>query len=401
MKLAETGDIAASAAEIWNWRSLAAAISCISIVGVGIGLGVPLLSVLMAKGGLSPTLIGLNTATGGLAAMLLSPFATRIAARFGVVQTLTLSVIITEIAFLGFYLIDVFWVWYPLRALMTAAMTMVFILSEYWINAVAPPSRRGLVLGIYATVLSIGFAAGPAVFSWTGSEGFLPFGAGMTIIAFGFLPLMLAWHESPDFETARDGAGENTAFSRYLFMVPTATAAVLVFGAVETGSFSLMPVYGTRAGYSEGEAALLITMVGLGNVLLQIPIGIVSDMVRDRRHLLLTCGLIGLAGILALPFVIDNWYVAAAILFVWGGVISGLYTVGLTHLGSRLTGRDLASANAAFVLCYGVGMTVGPQFVGLGMDAMPPHGFAWTLSLFFAFYLAVVLWRLAADARRT
>ncbi len=375
--------------EIWNWRSLAAAISCISIVGVGIGLGIPLLSVLMDKGGLSSSLIGLNTAAGGLAAMLLSPFATRIAARFGVVQTLVASVAITEVALLGFYLIDNFWVWYPLRALITAAMTMVFILSEYWINVVAPPNRRGLVLGIYATVLSIGFAVGPAVFSWTGSAGFLPFGTGMAIIALGFLPLLVAWKDSPDFDIP-DGDGEKTPFSRYLFAVPTATAAVLVFGATETGSFSLMPVYGTEAGHSEASAALLLTVIGLGNVLLQIPIGIVSDKVRDRRHLLLACGLIGLAGALLLPFLIHNWYAAAAVLFVWGGVISGLYTVGLAHLGSRLTGHELASANAAFVLCYGVGMTLGPQFVGIGMDVIGPHGFAWALSSFFVFYVAVV-----------
>jgi MFS family permease len=391
--------IAPQKADLWNWRSLAAAIACISIVGVGIGLGIPLLSVLMAKGGLSPTLIGLNTAAGGLAAMLVSPFAARIAARFGVVRTLLAAVAVTELTFLCFYLIDAFWVWYPLRAIMSAAMTFVFILSEYWINAVAPSRRRGLVLGIYATVLSIGFASGPALFSWTGSEGFLPFGAGMAIIALGFLPLFLERNNSPDFDVP--DVSEALPFSRHLISVPTATAAVLVFGSVETGSFSLLPIYGTETGYSEGDAALLLTMVGLGNVLLQIPIGIASDRVGDRRHLLLACALVGLAGIVALPFLITNWYAASAILFLWGGVISGLYTVGLAHLGSRYSGHELASANAAFVLCYGIGMTLGPQLTGIGMDFARPHGFAWTLSAFFVFYIAVALWRLTGFGRRT
>src|SRR5690606_10160346 len=123
------------------------------------------------------------------------------------------------------------------------------------------------------------------------------------------------------------------------------TAAVLVFGAVETGGFALFPVYGARVGYSEADAALLLTAIGLGNVLLQIPIGFLSDRLSDRRPLLIACAAIGLAGMIALPFIKDSWHSAAAMFFLWGGCVAGLYTVGLAHLGSRLSGRDLASAN--------------------------------------------------------
>ena len=48
----------------------------------------------------------------------------------------------------------------------------------------------------------------------------------------------------------------------------------------------------------------------------------------------------------------------------WGGSVAGLYTVGLSHLGSRLSGSDLAAANAAFVFCYAVGTVAGPQAIG-------------------------------------
>ena len=120
----------------------------------------------------------------------------------------------------------------------------------------------------------------------------------------------------------------------------------------------------------------------------------ISDRVRDRRTILAACALIGLAGMVVLPMVADNWYLMAAVLFVWGGVVAGLYTIGLAHLGSRLSGRDLASANAAFVFCYGVGMIAGPQVIGAGMDIFGPHGFAWSLGLFFAAYLVLALSRM-------
>jgi MFS family permease len=277
---------------------------------------------------------------------------------------------------------------------------VLFILSEFWISTSAPPQRRGLILGVYATVLSLGFAFGPWLFAQVGSAGFAPFGITFALIALAAIPVSLAWRESPDIASSGRGGGGG-GFARYIWMVPTATAAVLVFGAVETGGFALFPVYGARIGYSEADAALLLTAVGLGNVLLQIPLGLVSDRMRDRRTLLAICALVGLAGSLALPYAAGDWNLSAAILFVWGGVVAGLYTVGLAHLGSKLSGRDLASANAAFVFCYGVGMLIGPQAIGIGMDVAGPNGFAWTLALFFAAYLLLAGARLfALPARR-
>lgn len=372
-----------------RWLALGATIASISAVGMAIGLGIPLLSVILENRGFSATAIGINTGVAGLASIAMAPLAIPIAARFGVVATMLAAIVTGAFSFLGFYFASDFWMWFPLRITLHAAITVLFILSEFWISASAPPHRRGLVLGIYATVLSLGFAFGPWLFSQLGSDGVLPFVAGFAITLAAAVPVMAAWRESP----AISGAAHRSGLLSYIFLVPTATAAVLVFGAVETGGFALFPVYGNRIGYSEADAALLLTMIGLGNVLLQIPIGMISDRMADRRVLLAVCAAIGLAGMIVLPMVSLDWYVVAAVLFVWGGVVAGLYTVGLAHLGTRLTGRDLASANAAFVFCYGLGMLVGPQVIGAGMDILGTHGFAWSLALFFVCYLALVATR--------
>ncbi|MEO3999810.1 MFS transporter [Mesorhizobium sp. CAU 1732] len=382
-----------AAATEMRWLAIGAAIASISVVGVAIGLGVPLLSVILETRGYSATSIGANTAVAGLASIAAAPFATILAARFGVVATMLVMILLGGLSFVGFYFTP-FWAWFPLRAVLHFALTVLFILSEFWISASAPPSRRGLVLGLYATVLSLGFAFGPWLFAQVGSSGFLPFGITFCLVMLASIPVFAARGQTPDI--GAPSKHRITGFARYIWMVPMATAAVLVFGAVETGGFALFPVYGARIGYTEADAALLLTAVGLGNVLLQIPLGLLSDRMRDRRHLLVACALIGLAGVLVLPHVAGNWHASAAVLFIWGGVVAGLYTIGLAHLGARLSGHDLASANSAFVLCYGIGMLLGPQAIGIGMDAFGPDGFAWSIAMFFAAYLALAAYRLAA-----
>jgi MFS family permease len=379
-----------------RWLSISAAIASISVVGIAIGLGMPLLSIILETRGHSASMIGLNTAIAGLASIAAAPLATPLAVRFGVVWTMLAMIVAGALAFVGFYFATAFWMWFPLRVVLHMALTVLFILSEFWISTSAPAEKRGFVLGIYATVLSLGFAAGPWLFSQMGSSGFLPFGAVFVLVMLATIPVLAAWRESPKIIVDGDGSRD---FFRYIWLVPTATAAVLVFGAVETGGFALFPVYGNRIGYSEGDAALLLTMIGLGNVFMQIPLGMISDRIRDRRHLLLACATVGLAGMIVLPLVSGNWHLMAALLFVWGGVVAALYTIGLAHLGSRLSGHDLANANAAFVLCYGLGMVLGPQAIGIGMDLVGTDGFGWSLALFFGCYILLAGSRIIASRR--
>ncbi|QRM55034.1 MFS transporter [Sinorhizobium sp. BG8] len=378
-----------------HWPSLVAAISAISAVGIAMGLGLPLLSIIMEKRGISSTLIGLNSAMAGIAAMAAAPVTTRLAHSLGTANTMLAAVVLAAISALGFYYIQNFWLWFPLRVVFHGAITMLFILSEFWINAAAPPRRRGLVLGIYATVLSLGFAAGPLLFSLLGSNGVLPFAVGAGVILLAAVPIFIARDEGPVIDEKPE-----LHFMRYVFLVPTATAAVFVFGAVEAGGLSLFPVYATRVGFTESQAALLLTSMGLGNVLFQIPLGLLSDHMKDRRALLSIMALIGMVGALALPLLAENWILMAIVLLFWGGCVAGLYTVGLSHLGSSLHGANLAAANAAFVFCYAVGTVAGPQVIGAAMDAGRQNGFAWAIVSFFGLYVALSLVRIAMGPKR-
>ncbi|HSX74306.1 MAG TPA: MFS transporter, partial [Shinella sp.] len=349
----------------------------------------------MEKRGISSTMIGINSAMAGIAAMAAAPFTTRLAHAWGTATTMLAAILLAAVSGLGFYYIQNFWLWFPLRLVFHGAITTLFILSEFWINAAAPPRRRGLVLGIYATVLSLGFATGPLLFSLLGSDGVLPFAVGAAIILLAAVPIFAARGESPIIDEKPE-----LHFMRYILLVPTATAAVFIFGAVEVGGLSLFPIYATRAGFSEPQAALLLTVMGIGNMAFQIPLGMLSDRLADRRRLLTVLAVIGLVGALSLPLISHSWVLMATVLLLWGGCVAGLYTVGLSHLGSRLVGADLAAANAAFIFCYAVGTVVGPQAIGAAMDVSGNDGFAWAIVAFFGFYLVLSLARMVFRPKR-
>jgi MFS family permease len=369
--------------------SLAAAIACVVTVGIGLSLSIPLLSFALDAKGASRTLIGFNTAMPGVATLVCAPFISGWARRFGMAPTLAGAIIVAAVSLLAFNAVTPIWAWFPIRFMLGAALTVLFVLSEYWINAAAPESRRGLVLGVYATALSLGFALGPQVLGLVGTSGWPPYAAGAAILLLSGIPIALAGGRAPPIED-KPSAG----FLSFFWLVPSATLAALVFGAAETSAIALLPLYGTAIGLETASAIGLVSAFVLGNVLFQIPMGIIADR-TDRRLVLLFCGASGVIGMAALTLATLPPTGIFVLLMLLGGLVAGLYTVGLAHLGSRFRGADLAQANAAFVVFYSIGLIVGPPLGGAGMDLWPPHGLPATLAVMFLIYVAVVLARMA------
>ncbi len=371
-------------------RGAFAAIASISSIGIAIGLSLPLLSLILDTRGFSGAMIGANSAVAGLASIAGVWLVNPMIKRMGVSGSLVFAGICAAISLFSFYIFTSIWAWFAIRIIFHGALTVSFVLSEFWINSATSERRRGLMLGVYATCLSVGFGVGPGILALTGTKGIAPFAIGALIMALSTIPIMLGNAREPELE---DTGASSNAFLRYIFTVPLATGAVFIFGAVEQSELALFPVYGLRIGFNEYTVSLLLIAVAAGNVTLQIPLGMLSDRLSDRRIALYLCGIVGAIGTFIVPFIYQNTYLLVAVLFITGGTISGLYTVGLAHLGSRLKGAELAAANSAFVLCYTFGMTIGPQTTGSAMDWHSPHGFMWSLTGFFLLYLALCIYR--------
>jgi MFS family permease len=366
-------------------KRLAAAISCISIVGIGLSLVIPLLALRLEAAGYPAHTNGLHIAVTGLATLVGAPLTPWLARVLGV-RTLLLGAIALAIATLmGFAFVTDYWLWLPLRAAFGLSLTVIFVVSEYWISAAAPPAQRGFVLGLYATVLALGFAIGPAMLSVTGAEGLLPFFVAAGLVAAAAIPVALAGRDAT---VKMEGKGR-TAFGKIFAASPVALCAALLYGAIETGLNGLLPVFGMRSGFPEGWATAQLSLVALGNVVFPIPIGLIADRLNKVR-MLAAFAFVGLAGALALPALAVDRTTYAAGLFLWGGVIGGLYPVGLAVLSERFRGAGLASANAAYIMMYALGMIAGPPVLGFGLDLASPRGLFDALAALFAAYLALV-----------
>jgi MFS family permease len=368
---------------------LACAIATVSIVGVGLSLTMTLLAVRLAEQGYSARAIGLNPTAAGVATLIGAAFVPTWARRLGVKGLLVVALLVSGASLSAFALTNDYWAWLVLRAVFGCALTALFVMSEYWINAIAPPAHRGFVLGVYATVLAAGFAAGPAILALVGTSGSTPFMLGVALFAVAGVPVLLGARQAPALEQTPP-----VPLLVFLAAAPVATLAGLLHGAIETASMGLLPVYALQAGLGAETGAFLVSLFALGNVAFQLPIGFLSDRV-DRRKLLLTLALLAACGASILPMArAESFPLFCGLLTGWGGVVGSLYVVGLAHLGARFKGAELASANAAFIMLYSIGMLAGPPIVGAGQDLLRPDGFFYSIALLLGVYLVLARQRL-------
>lgn len=369
-------------------RVIAAAIALVTLVGVALAVSNPLLSLEMERWGVASTIAGLTASAAGFGTVLAVPLVPRTARAIGVPLMLGLALLAASAGMVLFWLWPNLAAWTLLRFVLGCAIGVVFTLSEFWINAAADPARRGTVMGIYSTALYAGFASGPLILSQTGTSGLLPYALTAGLVLLGLIPLAMAGRQAP-----RIDEPASHSVLRFIITVPTATVGAFIFGAAETGIIIQLPVHNVRLGYSEHEATLLLSALTLGNVLMQMPLGWLSDRM-DRRKLLLVLAIVSALLSLALLAGPPGFWRFAVLLFALGGSAGAIYTVGLAHLGTRFTGADLAAANAAFILLYSVGLMFGPPAIGIGMDLAGPLGLPGTLALLFAGYAVLVAARM-------
>ena len=337
----------------------------------GVFMLLPLLLFLLKRAEVSNTVAGLFAATEWLGIFVVTPFASAITRKLGRRNALWLASITPLLTACGFLLTDQLATWFVLLLLGAMAGGMRWVLAEAFISEFSPPQHRGLLIGAYATLIGMTMVVGPALLAWLGADdpaalriviGFMVVGLAWT----AFIPRLPQDHGS---DTARVGL---VGLWHAVRANPVVMLAGFVGGFFEMGLSSMLPIYGLSLGLPAGEAALLLSLSGLGGMLCAIPAGMVADRFASpelgrRRLMVLLAVLLLLSGALVMA-VEQVTAVVWAVALLWGSAGGTLYTLTMFDIGSRETGITLVNSTAVLVLTYTLGALVASSAAGLMLD---------------------------------
>jgi MFS family permease len=359
------------------WGPIAAVAAGATLFTAVQGLSYPLLAVVLYRRGAAEAFIGFNTAMMPLGMILAAPVATTMMRRVGGFALAVASICGAVLCLLLIGAIENPWMWMPLRLFQGLSLACLFVVTDTWVNQLAPAHARGRVLGFYSMLTSVGFAIGPAILLIVGTQGWAPFLAGSACGLLSLLPLIASRAEFPP----RDGEPGQSILA-FLPLAPVLLAGAAAAALADQAAMSMLPIFTLRSGMDvSGSNVTLIVMVA-GSIGLQYPMGWLADRV-PRRVLYLGCALATAAGAALMPIAIHAPLFFWLVIFIWGGAYYAIYTLSLVQLGERFRGTALVTGNAAFAAMWGAGGLVGTPTIGAAMQFWGPNGLSIVLASLF------------------
>lgn len=368
-----------------RWINLTAAIAAITVFGFALGLMFPLLSLMMEKQGVSPRVIGYNTAMQPLGILIAGFIVPSLTRRWGTKPVAIAAAILTASLILIYPFIEIFWGWFAIRLIQGFAVAILFSVSEAWVVEAASGPARSRIMAVYTGVLSLSFGGGPALISLTGVDSTLPFFIGASVLLAGTLPMFFYRQSGTFAPDAETGGLSILGFAR---LAPILITAVGMFAIIDAANLGLLPVYGVKKGLSQETAALMLTAFIVGNVVLQFPIGWIADH-WSKRGMMSACAIATALGSALVPWAFGTWLIWP-VLVVTGAASAGIYTLALAELGERFSGHELVAGTAAFSTMWGGAALVGALLGGWAIDRFGPDGLPYAIAtVFLGFILAI------------
>lgn len=367
------------------------------IGGVSQGLTIPLLAVLLEQQGVSSLANGLNAAALYIGMVVASPWLEIPLRRIGYRSTILWGLVLVTASTVLLPFFTHLAVWFALRLLMGVGDTSLHYASQMWVTKIAPPERRGRDLSLYGLAYGIGFSIGPLGINLLPFGIWAPFAAVTVLYVLAFCLLARIRNAYPDpVPPTADGRRENryAAVFRlgWLALIPS-----FLYGFMETSLNGSFPVYALRTGISVEWVSLILPSFVVGSIILQMPLGALSDRI-GRRLVMGVCALVGAAAFLLFPLSGDSVWAMMLLLALAGAAVGSFYSLGLAFAADILPASMVPTAGIIAGVNFGVASILAPNLNGLMMQVWEPWTIFWLMGgQLLAFAVACLLKRTQSE----
>jgi MFS family permease len=318
---------------------------------------------------LAPIVVGIVMSAYFAGLTLGSLLAARIILRAGHIRAFTALVSVLSATALVYALSPSPVLWGVLRLAEGFCMAGVFICVESWLNDAATPTSRGTILACYMTALYVGQASGQFLLRLDGSETVRPLLVISILMSLAVVPVALTRRVGPQLSDV-----VSLSVARLFRASPLGTAGTAASGLLLGSLYSLGPAFARAVGFSTADSALFMSAVIFGGVVLQWPLGRLSDG-RDRRYVILgsfAAVVVASLVMFAVGRLGHTALLGAGALF--GGTTFALYPLCVAQTNDHLDASERVGGSGGLILIYSAAATFGPLLASAAMTAIGPSG---------------------------
>ena len=262
-------------------------------------------------------------------------------------------------------------VWIGLRLISGFCFSGVYIVAESWLNESATNETRGHILSVYMVITYMAVGIGQLFLNLADPMGYPLFVLTSVLISVAVIPLLLTAAPAPEFESS-----DSLSLKGLFRISPLGIVGMFGVGLVTAAVFALAPVYASQKGMDTAEISYFMLAPVLATVLLQWPIGRLSDRFDRRKVILLVTLLASAAAVLCIYMVrLSTLHIYIAF-GLFGGFSLPMYALCIAHTNDHLDPGQMVAASGGLILAGGIGAIFGPLGMALVMDISADWFFA-------------------------
>ena len=279
--------------------------------------------------------------------------------------------------------------WFAMRFVTGFCLAGLYVVTESWLNDQTTPETRGRTLSIYMVVTMGGITAGQFLLNVADPASFELFVIASALVSLSLVPMALSEASAPPIQRP-----EPLPFRTLWGIVPTGIVTMFFSGAAAGAMFAMGAVYAAAIGMTTAQISLFFSAALVGALLLQMPIGSLSDRVPRRGVMFVAALVATLASLAGLRT--GTGFGALVVMFVIGASSFPLYSLAIAYTNDWIEAGQRVGASALMVMVNGFGAILGPLAAALLMATFGNGAFFWSLVVAHGMIAAYLAYRIVA-----
>ncbi|MDO6565277.1 MFS transporter [Amphritea sp. 1_MG-2023] len=355
------------------------------LLSLAIGLFNTVVSLRVAEEGYLSSMVGIVMScyfTGQWLGCLIMP---RLITSVGQIRVYAALASLLSVCAVTFGMVFDLTLWAVLRIVCGACAVGLFMVSESWLNGASSNQQRGMMLGLYMTILYCSQAGGQLLLNLAPADDFKIYSIMCVLFSLALIPVVLSRRSKP-----LSGCPGRFSIIRLICVCPTGAMGCVTSGLISGAFYGLGPVYGAQSGLSTSDISFFMGLWVIGALLVQVVIGRVSDRLGRRGvSIVLLLGTSLISG-LFLTDLVEERLTLFILVTIYGGLSLSIYTLSNAHANDHVSQQDRVPVAANLLLLYSFGAVLGPLISSQVMDAMGHDGlfgFSVVVSLVMAIFI--------------
>jgi len=249
--------------------------------------------------------------------------------------------------------------WIFVRLVYGACMAAIYMVMESWLNLISKNEERGQILSFYMITVYLGLAASQGFMLLASPQSYILFAVASVLLSFSLIPVAGSRTPQP-----RMRKSENFTLKQLFQTSYLATTGVFTTGLINGSFWGLAPIYLSNIGMTDARVGWFIAFQYLGGLILQWPIGYLSDKIKRRSVIVVMLFISTIVSLYLYALTPDGsmklfiLFLAGAFLF--GGINSTLHSLFLAHANDFLKPNQVVKASGGLLTVHALGAMIGP-----------------------------------------